>query len=176
MIRIPLLDKFPVDVIVFQKRGRGLSAFRDKARYMDKEGEKYYELKKAGSKFRPSSFDDFVIQNNGNPLIVLYEYQRDMLVPVNTSDLEVNSEGKAINLHAIEEDMSFWGQMRRWKAEERHKEDSWIQRNKDFLMMALVFVFFIMMSYIFMSNISEQSHNIVDAMMKLSESGGSVPG
>lgn len=226
-MRIPFLDKFPARAIVFQKRGNGHTAFIDRARFMSKKGTNYYELKKYKAKFRPSSFDDFVPMTNGKPLILLYEYQRDMIVPINTSGLTIvyerdgsgnivyewskcscdsghhftepikgkcphcgsekftelkENEVKAIpkikevlNLHALDEDMKFWGQMRRWEAETRHSPDSWLSRNKEFVMMALVFVFFIMLSYIFMQNVSETGMSVTNAINNLVQIQG-VPG
>lgn len=227
-LRIPFVEKFPVTALIFQKRGRGLTCFFDKARFIDKEGTKVYELKKYGAVFKPSSFDDFITMMNGKPLIILYEYQRDMLVPVDATNLEeiydvedgeikieemkyvcdrghhftkpkkIQVEGykgkkqdieicphceeenteireldnppelpivkKYVNLHAIEEDMAYWGQLRRKDAEQRHKDESWIQRNKEFIMMAIVFVFFIIMTYIFMNSISDVGFDIIQAM------------
>lgn len=229
-MRIPILSKFPVRVVLFQKRGSGASGLIDKARFVVKDGVRIYELKKYGVKFQPSSFDDFVPLNTGQPMVLLYEYQRDMVVPITVENLtkifDVNEKGqvkqeyiewecnkghlfkkpktvetglvkkktkeicpycgtdvvklpkkklfykikKMINLHAIDEDMAFWGQMRRWKAEERHRTESWIQKYKDILMLLIVFVFFIVMSYIFMNNISENTRNIVDVMAEFMKS------
>lgn len=227
-MRIPLISKFPVSVVLFQKRGTGASSLIDNARFVVKDGVRVYELKKYGVKFQPSSFDDFVPLNTGKPMVLLYEYQRDMVVPITVENLtkifEVNKKGqvrqeyvewectkghefkepmvietgvvtkgekevcpycrtdlitklpekklvkkikKIINLHAIEEDMAFWGQLRRQQAERRHKTESWIQKYKDLLMMMIVFVFFIVIAYIFMNNISENTRNIVDVMTEV---------
>lgn len=168
-MRIPIVDKFPVKAVVFQKRGNGLTAFIDQARFMEKDGTRFYELKKHKAKFKPSCLDDFVPMTTGKLLILLYEYQRDMLVPISTAGLGVvyerdgngkiimewsnnvcdtghhfsepygaDKEGKGgkcphcgtkkfrplkdeevkaipkikdiVNLHALDEDMVFWGQ------------------------------------------------------------------
>lgn len=231
-MRIPIVDKFPAKAIVFQKRGNGLTAFIDNARFMEKNGLRFYELKKHTAKFRPSSFDDFIPGPKGKPLILLYEYQRDMLVPINTAHLgmvyERDADGTVIddwskfvcnaghhfavpydfktstflhgvkdngccphcgtesfkelpegewksiprikemlNLHAIDEDMAFWGQMRRWNAEQRHKPESFLVKYKEFIMIAVVFVFCIMIAYIFMTNISDSAKGIINAIGSL---------
>lgn len=238
VLRIPIWEKFPVDAIIFQKRGDSVSVMKDRARFTVKDGVRYYELKKYGSKFRPSSFDDFITQNNGRPLVMLYEYQRDMLVPVSAVNMEkiykTDKEGlieydeykyccnkghyfndpdtmeigyihkkkvdicpqceemndyitkldppkkvpvieKYINLHSIEEDMAFWGQMRRWKAEERHKDESWFMRNKELIMMSIVFVFFIVMTYVVSNAMTGSSSSVVTAIDNLARSIGSAP-
>ena len=171
------IDRFPASAVIFQKRGKGLSAYFDKARFIEKTGETYYELKKGRIKFRPSSFDDFVIMNKGKPLILLYEYSRGMIVPISLADIEAvykrdknkkiirDEKGnpiidKMIDLKALPEDMAFWGQMRRWKAEERHRDESWFQRNKEIILLMAVGMFMVILSYIFMTSISDSANSI----------------
>lgn len=224
-MHIPFLDKFPADAIILQKRGTSVSARKDKARFMEKNGTAYYETKKYKAKFKPSSFDDFLVQNNGRPLVFIYEYQRDLFVPVNANNLQVvydiedgiiskedythicddcknptnpktRSEGLLkksdiqvcsfcgstnitklekelkdqpkikhfVNLTAIDEGMAFWGSVRRWKAEERHKLKSWWADNIHFVMYAMTWVLMIVLTYLFMSSISETGFQIANAL------------
>lgn len=226
-MHLPFLDKFPADVVILQKRGKSLSARKDKARYMERHGTAYYETKKFKAKFKPSSFDDFIIQHNGRPMIFIYEYQRDMFVPVNATNLQAIHEvkdnkivmqdfthtcfdcklatnpkttttthrlkgdekkevcihcgsddikkldqalkhqpkvHKFINLHAIDEGMAFWGSVRRWKAEERHKLKSFWADNMHFVMYAMTWVLMIVLTYLFMSSLSESSFEIANAL------------
>lgn len=216
--RIPFIDNFPVDVLVFQKRENGLMVVKDKARYIKKDGFTYYELKKAGTKFRPASFDNMVVMKNGKVLAVLYEYQRDMIVPVDVGDLELIHEikegklqvdvydrecnkcskkfkedhesaecdgkecggglialekpltkpviRKAVNLHAIEEDMSMWSQSFRREMDMRHNNTTFWEKYSALIMMGMVFIFFIIMTNFFMQSVTDNANSIVDAFSK----------
>lgn len=237
-MHIPFLDKFPVDAIILQKRAGGVVLRRDKARFMSRGGVSYYELKKHGAKFRPSSFDNMLPTPKGRSVIFLYEYQRDMLVPIDTEHLEVlykrDKDGKVVyetgkfrckeghqfekprsveegkdkkktdicpvcaskrldevpeaeqkkvpqvdrtlNLKAIDEDMAFWGQMRRWESENRHKEDSWWKQNVHFIMFAMTWILMIVLAYIFMGAISETGHGVSDALIQAAKAYSAPPG
>lgn len=232
-MHIPFLDKFPVDAIILSKRSGGVLLRRDKARFMKRGNVAYYELKKHGAKFRPSSFDNMVPTKGGKSVIFLYEYQRDMLVPLDTEHLEILyardksgkvvyetakkrcDEGhefetpekdkkdnekcpicesdkledipkkdqrrvpkvdKTIGLKSIDEDMAFWGQMRRWEAENRHKDDSWWKQNMSFIMFAMTWILLIILSYIFMGAVSEAGHSVSDALLKAAQAAAAPPG
>lgn len=191
-MNIPFLDKFPVDAIILQKRGSGVLCYRDKARYLTKSDQSYYQLKKTGTKFRPSTFDNMLPQSNGRPLVILYEYARDMLVPVDATELEViyerddkgniikeikkNEDGtktehnkvkRIINLKAIEEDMAFWGQEFRRQAEIRHSKKGFLEQYMPFILMGMTFVFYVILTYFFSNAISEASFNVVEALQKV---------
>lgn len=243
-MNIPFIDKFPVDVLILQKRGQSVLWKKDQARYMTKRGVAYYELKRGKTKFRPGSFKDMVPTTKGRQAMILYEYARNMFVPVDTSHIEIEFEvddqgelvletpkfeceeghqfeepttvtvknkvtrkekeliacpickstkladipesergkapkmKKAINLTAIDEDMAYWGQMRRWEAENRHKETNWWKENVHFIMFAMTWILLIVLSYIFMGAISETGHSVTNALIKAAEtyaSGGGPP-
>lgn len=229
--RIPFLEKFPVRVVLLQKRGDAVTARLDKGRYIIKQNVPIYELKKYGIKFQPSSYENLIPLTSGQPFVILYEYDRGMVVPVSTNNMQIiyeydengiieeevnyecenhhtfskpetkkkrrQKEGisvcpycetevlskfekpqkrpkikKIVNLHAVDEDMRLWGQMRRWKAEERHKNEGWLQRNQQLVMSTMLFVFFIVLAYLFMQSISDNTNSIVTALQGLR---GSAP-
>lgn len=237
-MHIPFLDKFPVKAIILQKRAGGLMLRQDKARFMKRGNIAYYELKKGGTKFRPSSFDNMVPMQGGKSVIFLYEYQRDMLVPIDTEHLEALYErdkdgnviyetatmkcreghtfghaekvqvgkvkkkdievcpvcssreieqlpkeeqkkvpkvDRTINLKAIDEDMAYWGQMRRWEADNRHKDDSWWKANLPFIMHAMTWLLMIILAYIFMGSISEAGHSVSDALLQAAQAAAGKP-
>jgi len=200
-MHIPFISKFPVDAVVLQKRGNSLMAYLDKARFIKRKGTEYYELKKRKTKFRPSTFDNMIPQPNGRPLVILYEYQRDMLVPVDTTNLEIIYERdengeivyekkkmedgtiqdipkikRVINLKAIDESMAFWGQQFRREAEERHKNKSFMEKYWPFIMMGMVFVFYVILAYFFMQAISDTGHGIIDVYQKFLNQATKPPG
>lgn len=191
-MNIPLLDKFPVDALIFQKRGVSLHPYSDKARYINHKGEQYYELKSNKTKFRPSSFDNMLPQVNGRPLILLYEYQRGMLAPVDVSNLEEiyerdalgnvlqekvtrkdgtevyeNKIKEVVNLKAVEEDMAFWGQQFRRQAELKYKTKGFWEQYMPFILMGMTFIFYVILTYYFSQAISDSSMNVVDALNRL---------
>lgn len=222
--RIPFIEKFPVRVILLQKRGNAVTAREDRGRYIIKGATRLYELKKYGIKFQPTSYENLIPMNNGQPFVLLYEYDRGMVVPIDTNNMQTIYEydnnkvvmtkvkykcsnghaflnpfvkeygilkkkkkdqcpycfdemileydniiekpkiKKVVNLNPVDEDMMFWGQMRRQKSEERHKNQSWLERNQTMIMTGMMFVFFIVLSYIFMNSISENTNDIVSAL------------
>lgn len=234
--RIPFLEKFPVIAILYQRRGKGYTVKMDKARYIQKEGIKIYELKKSGLKFKPSKYENLLHTDRGRPFIMLMEYERGEVVPLSTEDLkeiyEYSEDGQVViedmnyecknkhwfneplkkkigklrpkvvefcpycktsdidkfakpkpckkldrivNLHATDVDMEFWGQMRRWKAEERHKNDSWLVKNKEIVIFTLMFVFGIVCMYYVSMVIGDNTDAIVAAMQNLANQGVAKP-
>lgn len=194
-MRIPFVDKFPVNALLILKRGKGISAQYDKARYITK-GEACYEFKKYKVKTLPCSYDNLIIMKGGKPLGIFYEYERDMIIPLDLNEIDkkeievsrkklVDKDGEPICdkdgnqreviekktvgelLRIVDPGVAFWGQQRRRKAEERHKNPSWWANNMSFVAMALVFVLMIILSYIFMTSISDSSMNVANALNNL---------
>lgn len=86
--RIPFWDKFPVEVVLLQKRGNAVTGIKDKGRYVIKDGTRIYELKKYGIKIQPTNYENIIPLDNGKPLVFLYEYARGMVVPISTDNMQ----------------------------------------------------------------------------------------
>jgi len=171
-MRIPFVDKFPVDVMVIQKRGKGFTAYYDKARYYTKKDKSYYELKKnKRAKFKPISYDYLVPQSNGRPLAVIYEYMRDMYVPVNIREIEKGDNTK-LGLKSIDEDMAFWGQQFRLEAEKRYKVQGFFEKYRDLIFFSMTFIMYVILVYFFINAISDIGFDVVNALNSLK---GSAP-
>lgn len=193
-MRIPLIDKFPVKALLILKRGKGISAQFDKARYITK-GDTCYEFKKYKVKTLPCSYQQMIIMNNGKPFGVFFEYERDCIIPLDLNEIdkhEIKTETPVVGddgtplytvggepvvttktttvgemLTVIDPGVAFWGQQRRRKAEDRHKNTSWWANNMPFVAMSMTFVLMIVLSYIFMGAISDTGSSIVNAMNQL---------
>lgn len=173
-LRIPFIDKFPVKVIVLEKRGdRGAIVVKmDSARYITRNGMSYYDLK-SGNKTRPMSYANYMMTSRGKPIAFLYEYNRGKYVQVNADELEVlsNDRGEPENakLKIIDEDMAVWGQLARRESEERHRKDSWWQKNQQMILMASTMVFMIILAYLFMESIKQSSLTVIDAFKAIAQ-------
>lgn len=194
MVFVPLVDKFPVDAVVLRKMsgGNSLLAYRDKARFMKKGLIEYYQLKKFKSKFNPPPYNCMAPMNNGKMLIILYEYARGMFVPVEIDNMEVIFEkdpngntiieqvkekdgtlitrpkvSRVINLKAAEEDMSQWASTFRLRAEDKYKKKNFWDKYGPFMIMAITFVFLLVLTYIFMGAISDSGQKVSDALLQL---------
>lgn len=194
-MRIPFVDKFPVKALLILKRGKGISAQFDKARYITK-GTTCYEFKKYKVKTLPCSYEQMIIMSNGKPLGIFYEYERDMIIPLDLNEIdkkeivvsaeqrkdkdgnqvydqggnpiidkEIATVGELLKI--IDPGVAFWGQQRRRKAEDRHKNTSWWANNMPFVAMAMTFVLMIVLSYVFMGAISDSAMSVGQALEKL---------
>jgi hypothetical protein len=190
---IPFYHKFPVNVTIFHKTSEfGLLCSEDNARFMREQGLEYYQLKKKNVKLKPPNYSHMLPQSNGKKRIFLYEYARDMYVPVAVSNLEIIYEhdkdgniiyeskkmadgstqkitkvAKVINLKAADEDMSQWSSVFRRQAEEKYRKKSWMDKYLPFLMMAMMMIFFIILSWIFMQSIADTGNNMINAISSL---------
>lgn len=176
--RIPYLQKFPVKVVIFEKRGdRGSVLIKfDSARYVKERDQFYYELKKSGHKAKPVDFENYAVGSGGKSIAFLYEYNRGEFVPIDINNLEEahdeNGNPLAIHLKATPGDVTFWGQQRRIAAEARHADESWFAKNKELIMFMAFGVFLIIFAYIFMTNISTASNQAVDRLVSVLQSVG----
>lgn len=190
-MNIPFFDKFPVDVLVLQKRGSdgGLMWYRDKGRFRRKGTEEYYELKKNHKKLKPPSYNFMIPGSKGKPMVVLYEYARDMYVPVDVAHLEQIPERDVrgdivmedftgvdgspqirpkilhvVNLKAADEDMSQWAGVFRRQCEEKYRKKSFLDKYGFYLMAAMMMVTCFVLAYLFMGAIASTGQDVVGAL------------
>jgi hypothetical protein len=204
-MNIPFFDKYPADVLILQKRGHdgGLLGFRDKARFRRKGLDEFYELKKRHKKMKPPNYSYMIPQTNGRPMVVLFEYARDMFAAVDPYHLELIPERdkngdvvmedftddggiikqrpkivKVVNLKAADEDMSQWASVARRQAEDKYRKKSFMDKYGTMIMFFMFFVFGIALFYMLSGAMSDSSMNVVQAVNNLANkiSPGIVPG
>lgn len=190
-MRIPFITKFPVKVGVIQKRGMDSpgAIFWDRARFIRDGPEEYYELKKEKVKIKPPTYNYMILQDNGKPFVMFYEYARNMFTPVDMESLEIiylhdingnimtetktADDGtvfetpmvsKVINLKAADEDMSQWASTFRLQAEEKYRRKTFWEKYQLLIMMSFMLIFCIVLAYIFMQSISVTGQNISSAL------------
>jgi len=190
-MRIPFLSKFPVEVAIIQKRGQDSPGLiiHDRARFIKNGLDEYYDLKNEKVKIKPPSYNYMMLQDNGRPYIMLYEYARDMFTPVELESLElvylrdkngnialeekempdgtiqkVPTVVKAVNLKAADEDMSQWASTFRLNAEEKYKRKSFWDKYQLLVMMSFMLIFCIVLAWIFMQSISQSANGIAASL------------
>lgn len=160
--------------MIFQRRGNGTIIKKDKARFIKKQGKKrVYELKNKGVETQPIPYKHIQSTDEGKPVLFLYEYDRDHFKPVNSNVTKNAIEDEDIDVEPVDEADIAWEQYTVAMSEEIHEGDEpWFVKHQQFIVMFLTFVFLIIMSYLFMDNISTQSQNIVEAFEQGMTNGG----
>lgn len=173
MVHIPFVHKFPVKVVILQKRGNGVTPKFDKARFIKKEDKgRVYELKDKGTDTCPVSYKYIRNTDDGNPIIFLYEYERN-----NFSPIKANPEDETLDFEPIDEADQQWLQYTEAMADELHEKDiPWYQKYQSFIAMAFTMIAMIAIAYIFMNQISTTGANLVEALSSAAEAGGAAPG
>jgi len=173
-MNIPFLDRFPVKVFIFQRRGKGSVIKEDRARYIEdnESGKRMYELKDKGQNAIPIPFKYIQTTNDGNPVIFLYEYDRNHFKPI-----EANVSDNELDIAPVDEADIAWEQYTKGIAEEIHEaEVPWYQKYQSYLTLIILGFFMIVFSYLFMKRISTVGMNVANALEGAASSAGSVPG
>ncbi|MFP4019278.1 MAG: hypothetical protein ACOC44_18440 [Promethearchaeia archaeon] len=172
-------NKWPTDVTIYTKRGKGLVKKKDRASFFKKtkNGERIYKLKKHKKNTKPIPYDYIITNSKGEPHVLLYEFERNEFAPLDIANVKVEGENGLEKVEstkmAIDEDVRIWGVNQDRLAERMHNKKGFFEKYQSMLLMLIFFVGIIVLTYLFMNSISENTTNIVDALKGFQ---GSVPG
>lgn len=113
------LKSYPIDVVIFEKRGNSTVTIRDKARYIrgDTNKASKFLLKKKKTETKPISLEYLSQGTMGKNYLFLHSPERNVFNPIKFSPT-----GK--NFEVLDEDLRFWNILQHREAAVKYKEKS----------------------------------------------------